>query len=71
MMNQMLVVGETTGRTQEILGRLSSFFSREVDNVVSNLVALIEPLVLIILGLGVGVMVSAILLPLYSLSSGG
>ncbi len=71
MMNQMLVVGETTGRTFEILNRLSTFFSREVDNVVSNLVALIEPLVLILLGLGVGVMVSAILLPLYSLSSGG
>lgn len=71
MMNQMLVVGETTGRTQEILNRLSTFFSREVDNVVANLVALIEPLVLILLGVGVGVMVSAILLPLYSLSSGG
>lgn len=71
MMNQMLVVGETSGRTQEVLNRLSTFFSREVDNVVANLVALIEPLVLILLGLGVGTMVSAILLPLYSLSSGG
>jgi type IV pilus assembly protein PilC len=70
MMIQMLAVGESTGRTGDILLRVSSFFSREVDNMVGNLVALIEPLVLIVLGLGVGVLVSAIMLPLYSLSSG-
>jgi type IV pilus assembly protein PilC len=70
MMTQMLTVGEATGRTEEVLGRLNSFFSREIDNVVANLVSLIEPVVIILLGIGVGVMVSAILLPLYSLSSG-
>jgi type IV pilus assembly protein PilC len=70
MMIQMLAVGESTGRTSDILIRLSSFFSREVDNVVANLVALIEPIVLIVLGIGVGALVSAILLPLYQLSSG-
>ena len=70
MMTQMLAVGESTGRTAEVLGRLSTFYSRDIDNLVANLVALIEPLVLIILGLGVGLLVSAILLPLYQLSSG-
>ena len=70
MMSQMLAVGEQTGRTAEVLGRLSTFYSRDIDNLVANLVALIEPLVLIILGVGVGVLVSAILLPLYQLSSG-
>ncbi len=70
MMTQMLAVGESTGRTTEILGRLSSFFTREIDNTVANLVALIEPIVIIVLGIGVGGMVSAILLPLYQLSSG-
>ncbi|MEK7655225.1 MAG: type II secretion system F family protein [Patescibacteria group bacterium] len=69
MMIQMLGVGEETGRIQDILERLSSFFSREIDNTVANLVSLIEPAVMILLGVGVGVMVSAILLPLYSLSS--
>lgn len=69
MMTQMLAVGESTGRTQEILMRLSAFYSREIDNVIANLVALIEPIVLIMLGVGVGMMVSAILLPLYSLTS--
>lgn len=70
MMVQMLAVGESTGRTNEILLRLSSFFSRDVDNVVANLVALIEPIILILLGVSVGGLVSAILLPLYQLSSG-
>ncbi|MBI4139162.1 type II secretion system F family protein [Candidatus Uhrbacteria bacterium] len=69
MMIQMLGVGEDTGRIQEVLGRLSSFFSREIDNLVANMVSLIEPAVMILLGVGVGIMVSAILLPLYNLSS--
>ena len=70
MMTQMLAVGESTGRTAEVLVVLSKFFSRDIDNLVANLVALIEPAVLIILGIGVGGLVSAILLPLYQLSSG-
>lgn len=69
MMNQMLAVGEETGKLQEVLQRVAQFFNREVDNLVANLVTLIEPIVMILLGLGVGVMVSAILLPLYQLSS--
>lgn len=70
MMVQMLSVGESTGRTHDILARLSTFYSREIDNIVANMTKLIEPIVLVILGLGVGVLVSAILLPLYQLSSG-
>jgi len=69
MMTQMLGVGEETGRLQDVLQRLASFFSREIDNLVANMVSLIEPAVMVLLGIGVGVMVSAILLPLYNLSS--
>ncbi len=68
-MIQMLGVGEQTGKLQEVLQRVSSFFAREIDNTVANLVSLIEPSIMVLLGIGVGVMVSAILLPLYSLSS--
>ncbi len=66
---QMLGVGEETGKIQEVLVRVSAFFTREIDNLVANLVSLIEPIVMVLLGIGVGIMVSAILLPLYSLSS--
>lgn len=69
MMIQMLAVGEDTGKLQEVLNRVADFFRRELDNTVRNLVTLIEPIVMIILGLAVGVMVSAIMVPLYSMSS--
>ncbi len=70
MMTQMLSVGEGTGKTAEILTRVSAFYSREVDDMAANMTKIIEPLVLLIMGLGVGVMVSAILMPMYSLAGG-
>ncbi|MCI0479400.1 type II secretion system F family protein [Candidatus Uhrbacteria bacterium] len=69
MVTQMLSVGEETGKQDEVFRRLSSFYAREIDNLVANMVSLIEPVIMIILGVGVGVLVSAILLPLYSMSS--
>lgn len=69
MMIQMLTVGEDTGKLQEVLNRVADFFRRELDNTVRNLVTLIEPIVMILLGLAVGVMVSAIMVPLYNMSS--
>lgn len=65
MVSQMLVVGEKTGRLEEILNRLGDFYSREVENSVQGLVTLIEPLIMVVLGLAVGVMVAAIILPIY------
>lgn len=69
MVSQMLSVGEETGRLDDILRRLTDFYSREIDNLVRNLVALIEPIVMILMGLAVGVMVAAIILPMYTLST--
>ncbi|MBU2566329.1 type II secretion system F family protein [Patescibacteria group bacterium] len=66
---QMLAVGEDTGKLNEVLGRLSDFYSRNVANISANVLTLIEPLVMVVLGLGVGVMVAAIMMPLYNLSS--
>ncbi|MFA4818604.1 MAG: type II secretion system F family protein [Patescibacteria group bacterium] len=68
MVSQMMVVGEKTGRLEEILQRLAAFYSREVENLVSNLSTLVEPLIMVVLGVAVGVMVSAIILPLYNLA---
>ena len=65
MVSQMLVVGEKTGRLEEILNRLGNFYGREVENNVQGLVTLIEPMIMVILGLAVGVMVAAIILPIY------
>lgn len=69
MIPQMMGVGEETGRLQEVLERLTQFYSRELQNLVSNLVSAIEPLIMLVMGLAVGVMVAAIILPMYSLAS--
>lgn len=69
MYSQMLSVGEETGKMNEILSRLSSFYSRDIDNFVANLSTIIEPVIMVILGLAVGTMVAAIILPMYSLAT--
>jgi len=68
MVSQMLIVGEKTGRLEEVLNRLNGFYTREVENMVTRLVTLIEPLIMVVLGVAVGVIVAAIILPLYNLA---
>ena len=68
MVPQMFVVGEHTGTLDSILETLANFYTRQVDNRVTNLVSLIEPLVIVLMGVGVGVMVTAVLLPIYNLA---
>lgn len=69
MMSQMLSIGEQTGKLDQILEKLAAFYSREIDNLVRNLVTLIEPMIMILMGVAVGMMVSAIILPMYKLAS--
>lgn len=66
---QMLAVGEETGKVDDILHKLSVYFQAETDQIVKNLSTAMEPIVLAILGLMVGVMVLAIILPIYKLTS--
>ena len=61
-------VGEETGELGSILGTLAKFYEREVSNSIETLVGLIEPLMIVILGLGVGVLLAAVLLPIYNLA---
>ncbi|MEK7576205.1 MAG: type II secretion system F family protein [Patescibacteria group bacterium] len=70
LLAQMMRVGEETGKLDHVLKALSRFYSREVDSLVDNLVTLIEPILIIALGIGVGVIVAAVLLPIYNLASG-
>jgi type II secretory pathway component PulF len=67
---QMIAVGEDTGQITEILLRVSQFYSRNVDNASATILSLIEPIVMVVLGVGVGLLVSAIMLPLYRISGG-
>jgi type IV pilus assembly protein PilC len=69
MLSQMMSVGEQTGRLDEVLAKMGDFFAQEVDNMVINLMTLIEPLIMILMGLAVGLMVAAIILPMYNLAT--
>lgn len=68
MVVQMVAVGEETGRLQQVLERLSAFYSREVEATVATLSTAIEPVIMIVMGVAVGGMVSAIILPMYTLA---
>ncbi|MFH2118134.1 MAG: type II secretion system F family protein, partial [Candidatus Paceibacterota bacterium] len=69
ILHQMLGVGEETGKLDEVLLKLSSYFEAESEQAVKNLTAAMEPLIMVVLGLGVGAMVIAIIMPIYSLTS--
>lgn len=69
LVSQMVAVGEETGDLPGILTKLSTFYDKEVDNGIANMTTLIEPIIMIILGLAVGIMVAGIILPVYNLAS--
>ncbi len=69
VLTQMAKVGEETGSLAEILGTLANFYRREVNNAVDTLIGLIEPIMIVFLGLGVGVLLVSVLMPIYNLTS--
>jgi len=66
---QMIRIGEEAGRLDFILRSIAKFYSRDVDNLLENLVSLIEPALIIFLGVAVGGLVAAVLVPLYNLTN--
>ena len=68
IMVAMTKVGEETGELGKILTTLAKFYNREVTNAVDTLVGLIEPIMIVMLGLGVGTLLAAVLLPIYNLA---
>lgn len=69
VITQMVTVGEQTGELDNILQELADFYEDEVDKIMENLPSIIEPILILILGLGVGLMAAAIIMPMYSLTS--
>ncbi len=70
IMIHMIKVGEETGELVNILKTMSKFYRREVMDAVDGLVALIEPVLVVALGLGVGFLLVSVLLPIYNISAG-
>lgn len=69
MVSQMLNIGEKTGKMDIILERITNFYGREISNMVANLMTLMEPLIMVVMGIAVGIMVAAVILPMYNLAS--
>jgi type IV pilus assembly protein PilC len=68
IMVAMTKVGEETGELGKILSTLAKFYDREVKNAVDTLVGLIEPVMIVLLGVGVGILLAAVLIPIYNLA---
>ena len=68
IMTAMVRVGEETGELGSILSTLAKFYQREVVTAVDTLVDLIEPLMIVLLGLGVGTLLASVLIPIYNVA---
>jgi type IV pilus assembly protein PilC len=69
MVSQMAAIGETTGKLEYMMVKISAFYDSEVSVLMSNLSSLIEPMLVLFIGILVGLLFSAILLPIYNLAS--
>lgn len=69
MIPQMMVIGEKTGRLDDVLDKISQFYSRELNIKLNNLNAILEPAIMVVLGAGVAIMVAAIILPMYNVAT--
>lgn len=70
IMVQMIKVGEETGSLGQILKTIALFYKREVDDAVDTMVSLIEPVMIVVLGVGVGFLLVSILVPIYNIAGG-
>lgn len=69
MVCQMIAVGESTGALDEMLGKIADFYDEEVDQAVENMTALIEPFMLVFLGVVIGGLVIAMYLPIFKMAA--
>src|SRR3989344_2534483 len=66
---QMIRVGEETGESGKIFRTMARFYQRDVINTVDTIVGLIEPVMIVLLGLGVGVLLASVLIPIYDIAN--
>ncbi len=69
ILGQMISVGEETGKLDEVLAKLATFYEGESEVKIKALTTAIEPMIMIIMGVGVGFLVIAVIMPIYNLTS--
>jgi type IV pilus assembly protein PilC len=69
MVQQMVAIGEEAGSMDAMLSKVADFYEEEVDNLVDNLSSLMEPIIMVILGILVGGLIVAMYLPIFKLGA--
>lgn len=69
MVVQMVAIGEETGNLDAMLTKIADFYDQEVDNAVKALTSMIEPIIIVVMGLVIGFIVIAMFLPMFELGS--
>ncbi|TPW21065.1 MAG: type IV pilus assembly protein PilC [Elusimicrobia bacterium] len=69
MVTQMIGVGEETGALDQMLSKIADFYDQEVDTAVKGLTSMIEPIVIVVMGVVIGTIVIAMFLPMFSMGS--
>ncbi len=69
IVGQMVKTGEETGKLEDVMFKLSDYFESEADNSLKNITTIIEPIIIVVLGIGVAFLVISIILPIYQLTS--
>jgi type IV pilus assembly protein PilC len=69
MVTQMINVGESTGALDQMLIKIADFYDDEVDNAVANLTTMLEPMLMIFLGVVIGYIVIALYLPIFRMGA--
>ncbi|TRZ49057.1 type II secretion system F family protein [bacterium] len=69
ILGQMISVGEETGKLDEVLAKLATFYEGESETKIKALTTAIEPLIMVLMGVGVGFLVIAVIMPIYNLTS--
>ncbi len=69
MVSQMVKIGEETGELEKMLGKIADFYEDEVDASIQSLTSIIEPIMMLVVGLMVGVIIIAMYLPMFKMLS--
>ena len=68
MVTEMIMVGEQTGNIEKMLGELSEYYNGEVSETMNNFTSIIEPVIILLLGIAVAGVAMAVIMPMYALT---
>ncbi|KKU09875.1 MAG: Type II secretion system F domain protein, partial [Parcubacteria group bacterium GW2011_GWF1_45_5] len=68
LVSQMIAIGEKTGRLEDLLRKVAQFYNRELEALVNSLAEIIQPVLIVMIGILIGGLIAAIILPIYQIA---